>query len=226
MEKIRAVLFDLDGTLVDSVPDLTVGINTIMASLRMRPFTEEQISTMVGKGVRVLVEKVCDARGIYITPQTVDTLIRRYAQIMTENDNRYTRFYPGAIEGLDRLRAAGIRTAIVTNKIRVMAENFVVKTGLDQHFDTLVAGDDTRHAKPAADMLLLACKKLGVSPSEAVMVGDSRNDALAAQAAQMPVYLVTTGYNEGTPIKQWGRDNGFEEVYFGIEPIVNEILRV
>ena len=123
--------------------------------------------------------------------------------------------------------SSGIRTAIVTNKIRVMAENFVVKTGLDQHFDTLVAGDDTRHAKPAADMLgLLACKKLGVSPSEAVMVGDSRNDALAAQAAQMPVYLVTTGYNEGTPIKQWGRDNGFEEVYSGIEPIVNEILRV
>lgn len=119
------------------------------------------------------------------------------------------KFYPGAREAVAALQAAGFKTALVTNKMRMVTETFVQRSGLNADLDVLVAGDDTDHPKPAPDMLLLACEKLGVSPTEAVMVGDSENDAWAAKAAGIRAMLVSTGYNGTVPMTQWAKDNGF-----------------
>lgn len=134
------------------------------------------------------------------------------------------KFYPGAREAVAALQAAGFKTALVTNKMRMVTETFVQRSGLNADLDVLVAGDDTDHPKPAPDMLLLACKKLGVSPTEAVMVGDSENDAWAAKAAGIRAMLVSTGYNGTVPMTQWAKDNGFSLVFDSVAGIKDYIF--
>lgn len=108
--------------------------------------------------------------------------------------------------------------------MRMVTETFVQRSGLNADLDVLVAGDDTDHPKPAPDMLLLACEKLGVSPTEAVMVGDSENDAWAAKAAGICAMLVSTGYNGTVPMTQWAKDNGFSLVFDSVAGIKDYIF--
>ncbi len=220
---IQAVFFDLDGTLVDSAPELTAGVNGLMKVVRLRPFSVDEVSRMVGKGVRVLIERVCDARGIFPTEQTVSLMMREYAKIMSELDMSAS-FYAGALEGVGLLKAKGFRVALVTNKLRSMTEEFLKRNDIAALFDVLVCGDDTPHPKPAADMIALACSKTGVEPEQAVMVGDSANDALAARAAGVRAVLVKTGYNEGVPIEVWARAHGFESIFEDVAQVCTEIL--
>ena len=220
---IRAVMFDLDGTLVDSAPELTEGVNAIMKVVRLRPFTVEEISRMVGKGARVLFERVCEARGIFPTEQTLSAMMHEYARAVREM-KAPAKFYPGAIEGVRALSEAGLKVALVTNKMRVMTEDLIERSGLETTFDAVICGDDTAHPKPEGDMLLLACRQLGVSLSEALMVGDSANDALAARAAGVRAALVRTGYNEGTPIDAWAAAHGFDCVRDDVQSLCRDIL--
>lgn len=220
---IRAVFFDLDGTLVDSAPELTEGVNAIMRVVRMRPFTVEEVSRMVGKGARVLFERVCEARGIFPTDQTIEAMMQEYAKAVRELDVP-TAFYPGALEGIDLLRGAGIKAALVTNKMRRMTEDLLERNDLEEAFDAVICGDDTKHPKPEGDMLLLACRQFRISAAEAVMVGDSSNDALAARAAGVKAVLVRTGYNEGMPIDAWAADHGFDTIRDDVKAVCADIL--
>ena len=216
---VKAVFFDLDGTLVDSVPALTVAINRVMRAGRHREFSQDEISRMVGKGAKALIERVCQAQGLETTPELVGELLQSYAREMMSGTLPEERFYTGAREAVAALHAAGFKTVLVTNKMRAVTELFLERSGLAADLDALVAGDDTEHPKPAADMLLLACRKAGVTPSEAVMVGDSENDALAARAAGVRAMLVSTGYNGETPLVQWAAQNGFSLVFSGVGTI-------
>ena len=221
---VKAVLFDLDGTLVDSVPMLTEAVNRVMRANGCSEFTEAQIAAMVGKGAKALIESVCAAQGIVPSPENVQRFLKSYASAMMGSDMPEETFYPGAREAVAALQAAGFKTALVTNKMRMVTEAFVQRTGLNVDLNALVAGDDTDHPKPAPDMLLLACKKLGVSPAEAVMVGDSENDALAARAAGIRAMLVSTGYNGTVPMTQWAKDNGFSLVFDSVAGIKDYIF--
>lgn len=202
----------MDGTLVDSVTQLTFGINALMQSVRMRPFNIEEISRMIGKGVRVLLERVCEARGIFPTEATLTSMQRQYQRYVRELDPSSVHFFPGALESIREMRCMGLRTVLVTNKSREMTMDFVQKHALAELFDHIYTADDVRQPKPNGEMLRKACCDLGCNPDEALMVGDSRNDALAARDAGTDVVLVQTGYNEGVPIEQWARDNGFANV--------------
>lgn len=212
MKTYKAILFDLDGTLVDSVTQLTLGINALMQSVRMRAFSTEEISRMIGKGVRVLLERVCDARGIFPTEATLTSMQKQYERYVRELDPSTVRFFPGALESIREMRAMGLRTVLVTNKSREMTMDFVRKHALVELFDRIYTADDVCHPKPNGEMLQKACLELGCKPDEALMVGDSRNDALAARDAGVDVVLVRTGYNEGVPIDQWARTHGFANV--------------
>ena len=209
---LKAVLFDLDGTLVDSVPQLTSGVNALMCEMGLAAFTRDEVAAMVGKGVPVLIERIALARGLTREPEALARMQSNYTRAMKATDVRLAAFFPGVIEALGALREAGIKPVLVTNKMRLMTEDFLDKTGTAHLFDAVVAAGDTPRAKPAPDMVELACRKAGALPEEAVMIGDSANDALAAAAAGVRIILVRTGYNEGVPIDQWAHQNGFGEV--------------
>lgn len=221
---IKAVFFDLDGTLVDSVPVLTEAINRVMRNKGLREFLENEIAEMVGKGAKALIERVCVARHVELTSENVLQLLQAYAREMMSDELPEERFYAGAFESVEALHEKGFKTVLVTNKMRQVTEQFLRRSGLGRHLDALVAGDDTNHPKPAPDMLLLACEKVGVSPAEAVMVGDSENDAWAAKAAGMQAMLVSTGYNGGVPIGQWARTNGFSLIFDEVSGVKDYIF--
>ena len=186
----RAVLFDLDGTLVDSLPTLTCSLNAYLAALGKAPFTEKEVSDMVGKGVRVLLQKAFACRQVRLAGASFDAAGKDYIAQCLKTGNGKTRVFPGVAEALGALRSKGIKTALVTNKSRAMTLSLLADKGLAPLFDVVVAGDDGHTPKPAP--------------------GDSRNDALAARSAKMTVRLVACGYNEGEPIGQWAQANGFD----------------
>ena len=221
---IKAVFFDLDGTLVDSVPMLTEAINRVMRSKKLREFDASEVADMVGKGAKVLIERVCKAQNINPTPETVKQFLQAYTEQMMSGTLPEEQFYAGARESVAALHEAGFKTVLVTNKMRMVTELFLKQSGLDRDLDALIAGDDTDHPKPAPDMLLLACEKVGVTPAQVVMVGDSENDAWAAKAAGVQAMLVSTGYNGRVPMAQWAKENGFSLVFDGVGGVKDYIF--
>lgn len=223
MTRVRAALFDLDGTLVDSAKDLALAVNTILSRRALPPLPTPEIASFLGKGALHLMRKVSQARGLALPDEELEALVAEYASILVASGSRGTEFFPGALDALGALRAAGVKIALVTNKMRPITEAFLRSRGLEALFDTVVAAGDAA-PKPAGDMLVLAMQRLGLSPQECVMVGDSRNDALAGRAAGTRVLLVATGYNEGEPIGLWARENGFPEPLAGIPQVAAELI--
>ena len=222
---IKAALFDLDGTLIDAMPDLTCGINAMLARNGLSALSEREVSDMVGKGAGVLVRRAFAARGFYPDEQRIQKELNAYCEWMVENGAKHSIVFPGVVEGLKACRKAGIKVALVTNKPVSMTQSALRELGLDHSFDAVVAAGDAPTVKPAPEMLLLACQKLGVEPSEAVMVGDSGNDALAGRNAKMRSILLSTGYNEGEPIEAWAKANGFDAPYGAITEVFERLIR-
>ena len=213
MTFVKAVLFDLDGTLVDSLPEIYEGVRRTSEDMGYLPPTQKQVGDMIGRGPGVLVDRVCGVLGLDEAGrrQFMSRLVENWA----ETDGRLITFYPGVIDGLQSLRAEGIKTALVTNKLRSLTVSFLRDRKIEHLFDAVVAGDDCERNKPAPDMLLKALEELGVPAADAVMVGDSRNDALAARAAGVTAALVETGYNEGVGISEWAREAGLNKIFVG-----------
>lgn len=204
----KALLFDLDGTLVDSVDDLVVAINQTLGEINARPLTRDEVTTFIGKGARNMVER--SLRAVLSTaPQEdeVESCYRAYVQNMNALDAKYSKLLPYVLESLSSLKASGFRMAVVTNKPSVVIPSLLERFELKGFFDVVLGADSVVHPKPAPDMLQLACERLGVKPSEAFMIGDSMNDALAAQNATIPALLLKTGYNEGIKIEDWVKIN-------------------
>jgi phosphoglycolate phosphatase len=215
---LRAVLIDLDGTLMDTAPDLAAAANRMRAEFGLGPLSVERVTEFVGKGADVLVHraltdqldgKVDDARFAlgraafyrhYHATNGLDTIV-----------------FDRVPQALDLLHEHGLKLACVTNKPREFTLPLLERLQLAGRFQTVVAGDDVRAKKPHPDLLLAACSRLGVAPAEAHMIGDSENDALAAQAAGMRVILVATGYNEGGSVTQLAG-------HAGVDAIVDSLL--
>ncbi|MCB1906245.1 MAG: phosphoglycolate phosphatase [Rhodocyclaceae bacterium] len=197
--EVAAVLFDLDGTLLDTIPDLAEGANRMLAELGrpLRPLAE--IHSFVGKGIPHLVRRCmtdnADAGEDEIA-RAVEVFKRHYAAV----NGRRTRIYDGVVDTLEALRAMGVRCACVTNKAGDFTLPLLERMGIADHFDAVVCGDTLSVKKPDPATVQHACELLGVSVTEALLVGDSANDAGAAQAAGMPVVLMRYGYSEGRPV--------------------------
>lgn len=223
--KIKAALFDLDGTLVDTIPDLTYGLNRMLDEVFGKPpLTVAEVSTMVGQGVIDLMERVFQARGIAVSKARIDQAIDIYCGIMVESGSSHSEVFGDVFASLTRLRQKGLLLAIVTNKPKSMTQAIVKEKGLAPYVDVVIAAGDAPTVKPAPEMLWLACEKLGVNFKSAVMVGDSANDALAARNAGIPVYLVTTGYNGEESISVWAQKEGITSVYDSIGAVTEAIL--
>lgn len=201
MAAIRAVLIDLDGTLLDTAPDLAAAANRMLADLGLPPREPQLIATFIGKGIPMLVRRALagsleGAGDEALYARALPLFERHYA----EESGRRAKPYPGAREGMERLRGLDLRLACVTNKTERFTCELLQRTGFAASFDLAVCGDTVARKKPDPMQLLFACERFGVSPREALFIGDSLNDVSAARAAGCPVWCVPYGYNEGRPV--------------------------
>lgn len=198
--EIDAVMVDLDGTMVNTLGDFAEALNRMLADLQLPAIAPQAIEHMVGKGSEHLIRCVLahvgapDADGLY--PQAWQRYEHHYLAI----NGRFADVYPGVREGLQALKARGLRLACLTNKPLSFTLPLLAAKGLDGFFDCVFGGDSFERKKPDPMPLLKTCEALGTAPARTLMVGDSSNDAQAARAAGCPVVLMTYGYNHGQPI--------------------------
>jgi phosphoglycolate phosphatase len=191
------LLFDLDGTLVDSVPDLTDALNEMLRERGYRPLMPEEVKPMVGDGVPALVARAFAARGGDAEEAT--EILPRYIAFYEANATRLTRPYPEVRETISELRRRGYRTAICTNKLQRATVRVLRGLELDDLFDAVAGGDRYAVRKPDPGHLLELVREVGGDPQRAAMIGDSENDAAAGRAANLPVLLMRYGYCKCEP---------------------------
>jgi phosphoglycolate phosphatase len=220
--RFRAVLFDMDGTLVHTAPDIAASLNVVLLANGLREADEQLIADRIGKGARSLVARVLAAQGVE-DEALVDRVLNDYYLEYPGRVGQSGSVYPGGVECLRALRASGIRAAVVTNALQRSAETTLGHYHLTAHLDLVVGGDPATQPKPHPDRLLLACRTLDVLPAETLMVGDSSNDVIAARAAGCSIVVLPHGYNEGRPVSELGCDilDSLDDVaaYVGVAPI-------
>ena len=195
----RAVLFDLDGTLLDTIADLADAANLTLGELGRPARSQKEIHSFVGKGIPNLVRR-CMTEGMSATESEIEYAVAVFRRHYAVVNGVRTRAYPGVTELLGTLRARNLPLAVVTNKAEAFTLPLLERMEIAHYFATVISGDTLAVKKPDPAVVHLACERLGVAPGEALMIGDSANDALAAQGAGMPVLLVTYGYSEGVPV--------------------------
>jgi phosphoglycolate phosphatase len=213
LTQFQAAIVDLDGTMVDTLGDFEVALNRSMADLDLPPVTRALVERTVGKGSEHLIRSVlahqlalpevqgvanvCDARSV---DNLFEPAWQRYQHHYLTINGEFAAVYPGVVDGLQQLRNAGLQLACLTNKPLSFAKPLLQAKGLDHFFAHVFGGDSFERKKPDPLPLLKTCEALGVQAAQALMVGDSSNDAQAARAAGCPVVLVRYGYNHGEPV--------------------------
>ena len=190
----RAIVFDLDGTLIDSVPDVRAAMNRVLTSQGHPEISLDQALTLVGEGARAMVEKAMALGGTPAPEARLDDLVADYIGYYRRYPVVHTRIYPGVIAVLDSLAQRGVRLGICTNKPLVMTELVLRTLGLDKYFGGVASGDSVPHRKPDGRHVEHTLKLMGAGKARAVMVGDSETDVAAGKDAGLPVVAVTYGY--------------------------------
>ena len=204
---IRAAIIDLDGTMLDTVPDFEAALNGMRAELGLSPITQETIKPLVGKGSEKLVRDALlldwdAARVDAVFDEALAGYQRHYLAI---NGERSTLF-DGVLEGLQAMRDQGLRLVCVTNKPIAFTLPLLDQKGLAPYFERVFGGDSFAKKKPDPMPMLGACAALELPPSQVVAIGDSSNDAESARAAGCFVLTVPYGYNHGRPIQEINSD--------------------
>ena len=209
---VKAVLIDLDGTMLDTAAEIAASANAMLQEFGLPQLAQQALTDFVGKGAASLVEraliasqsKVPNAKttnqnaAVPSLAQAMPVFLRHYDHI----NATIATAYPHLIDGLSTMRSKGLRLACVTNKPYALAIKLLQDFALIEHFDFTIGGDQMLRKKPDAWPMIEACRRLGVQPQEAIAIGDSDNDALAARAAGMPILLVPYGYRSGQAIDE------------------------
>lgn len=200
---VRAAIIDLDGTMLDTVPDFELALNGMRAELGLGPISQEQIKDMVGKGSEKLIRDVLaldfDAARV---DQLFDGAMASYQRHYLAINGERSTLYPQVVEGLKALRELGLRIACVTNKPIAFTTPLLARKGLAPYFELVYGGDSLPKKKPDPLPLLQVCRDFGLAPEQVVAIGDSSNDAEAARAAGCFVLTVPYGYNHGRPVHE------------------------
>jgi len=210
-EAKKLVIFDLDGTLIDSVPDLASSVNRALEELGRESFPEETVREWVGNGAQTLIRCALglqESDGGDLFKEALALFLDHYSKNLTEK----TILYPGVEETLERVASCGLKMAVATNKpepfVKPILEHFTIL----HRFDQIVGAETVPRKKPHPDPLLHICKNLGIEPSETLMVGDSKNDILAAKSAGIGSVAVSWGYNYGEDIALYAPDHIIESL--------------
>lgn len=207
LNDIRAAIFDLDGTMVDSVPDIHLALNTMKADFSLAEISMDTVRRLVGRGTEKLVR---DTLSIDMGPEHVEKMLpaalTSFYRHYRMTNGCHSTVYPGVTEGLTRMRESGLKLACVTNKPAIFTEPLLAKKGLYAFFDLIYSADSLPRKKPDPLPMLMACQKFGIRPSQAVVIGDSINDGQAARAAGCSLFIVPYGYNHGKPVEEIDSD--------------------
>jgi phosphoglycolate phosphatase len=217
---VRAVIVDLDGTMVDTLGDFQVALNGMLADLGLPETARQSVERAVGKGSEHLVRTVLAQQLRWTGIQTAADVqalqpagealvaqgLAHYQRHYRRINGLHAKVYPGVKEGLANLKAQGWSLACLTNKPLAFAQELLKIKGLDGFFTAVFGGDSFERKKPDPLPLIKTCEALGTLPAQTLMVGDSQNDAQAARRAGCPVVLVTYGYNHGEPVRSVDAD--------------------
>ena len=201
------ILIDLDGTLVDSVPDLAFCVDAMMERLDRPPHGEARVRNWVGNGVERLVRRSLIGQ-LEGEPDEAD-FQRAYPiflELYRDNTSQRSQLFPGVREGLDWLKANGYRLGCVTNKAAQFTEPLLRDLGVRDFFEIVISGDTLPRSKPDPLPLLHAAAHFGVQPAQALMIGDSISDVKAARAAGFTIFCMSYGYNHGQDIRDYHPD--------------------
>ena len=191
------LVFDLDGTLVDSVPDLTNALNAVLRENGHAPLSRAEVAPMVGDGLGALIARAFAARGG--SAEEAQAALPNYLAVYEQHATALTRPYPGVLETLIALRGQGYRLAVCTNKLQALTLRVLDELQLAPLFDGVAGGDRYSVRKPDPGHLLRLIEELGGSPQRATMIGDSENDAAVAAAAHVPAIMMSYGYARTDP---------------------------
>ncbi|EHS53694.1 Phosphoglycolate phosphatase [Rhizobium sp. PDO1-076] len=208
------IVFDLDGTLVDTAPDLVASLNHTIAIHDLAPVGYGDLTHLVGQGARVMIARAFALRGVPLDDAQLPALLERFINHYKSGMPGESRPYPGLVAALERLAAEGFTLAVCTNKMEELARPLIEKLGLTHHFAAITGGDTFAVRKPDAGHLTGTIEKAGGNPRRALMIGDSVNDILAARNAGIPSVAVPFGYSD-TPIESLGASriiNHFDEL--------------
>ncbi len=199
---VKMVMIDLDGTLIDTVPDLAAAANRALADLGRPAWDESHYRKWIGNGVPRFVKRALTGAmqaepEVALFERALALFRKHYAAAVAD----LSRPYAGVVETLERLTATGFSLACITNKAEAFTLPLLKQLDLYKYFKLVLSGDSLPQQKPDPLPLLHACKHFGISPDHGVLVGDSSNDVAAARAAGMPVICVTYGYNHGHDIR-------------------------
>lgn len=201
LTSLKAVFFDLDGTLVDSAIDIYHAMNTALAELGRPYVTEQQVRLWVGRGAAQLVWCVLKHQEVEVSPEQQHDLLQVFLKHYEKNVCVDSKIYDGVLEFIQVCQQKNLFMACITNKPYEPAHDLLQALNLLSPFQLLLGGDSLTHRKPHPESLLHALHYFNIKPYEALMIGDSRNDVEAAHAAGMQCFALTYGYNHGEPVE-------------------------
>ncbi len=215
-QQTKLVLFDLDGTLIDTAPDLAHSMDLVMRELHLPTQGLKIVRRFIGHGVRRLVEDIVSTE-LEGKPAkaTLDKALGAFNEHYREQLVQKSSLYPGVPECLQTLRSRGVKLACVTNKPKAFTEPLLQHFLIDGHFDLVLSGDSLQKKKPDPFPLVHACQRLAVEVADSIMVGDSSNDILAARNAGMRCMYMSYGYSDTETVRALGPDavlDSFAEV--------------
>lgn len=197
------IVFDLDGTLIDTAPDLVESLNHTIAARDLAPVSYEDLTHLVGQGARVMIQRAFALRGAPLADEEIPALLDRFIDHYQAGMPGKSRLYPGLIAALDRLKAAGYVLAICTNKMERLAVPLIERLALADYFSAIAGGDTFAFRKPDPAHILATVERAGGKPDKVLMIGDSINDILAARNGNIPSIAVPFGYSD-VPVESLG----------------------
>jgi phosphoglycolate phosphatase len=192
--RLEALIFDLDGTLVDTAPDLHAATNHVLATLKRRQISLDEVRAFVGHGARALIARGCEATGDPVDARAIETLYQEFIIYYARHISEHSRPYPGVLALLDKAKSAGLALGVCTNKLESLSVLLLDALDMKRYFGSIVGPDTTGVAKPDPKPFHESVTRLGRDPKAALMFGDSETDIRTAQNAGVPVIAVSFGY--------------------------------